>query len=89
MAANLSLSQAFYVLNLFPSFVMFGMNGFYVSASEEIQGHHGPLVPNSRLNNSGCSGPIISIIKLIRDLRAIYTVTKFGADWFIFADVRG
>ena len=24
---------------------MFGMNGFHVSASGAIQGHHGPLVP--------------------------------------------
>ena len=31
-------------LNQFPSNVMFGMNGFHVSASGAIQGHHGPLV---------------------------------------------
>ena len=33
-----------YVLNQFPSNVMFGMNGFHVSVSGAIQGHHGPLV---------------------------------------------
>ena len=30
------------------------------------------------------SGPISSIIKLIRDLMVIYTLTKFDADWLIF-----
>ena len=33
-----------YVLNQFPSNVMFGMNGLHESASGAIQGHHGPLV---------------------------------------------
>ena len=28
------------------SSVMFGMNGFHISASGAIQGHHGPLVPS-------------------------------------------
>ena len=32
------------VLNQFPSIVMFGMKGFYISASGAIQGHNGPLV---------------------------------------------
>ena len=32
------------MFNQFPSNVMFDMKGFYVSASEAIQGHHGPLV---------------------------------------------
>ena len=34
------------------------------------------------------SGPIISIIKLIRDLMVIYILTKFGTDWLIFVDAR-
>ena len=34
------------------------------------------------------SGPISSIINLIRDLMVIYILTKFGADWFIFVDAR-
>ena len=44
MATNFSPCQGSYVLNQFPSNVMFGMNGFHVSASGAIQGHHGPLV---------------------------------------------
>ena len=46
MAANFSPCMGSYVLNQFPSNVMFGMNGFHVSASGAIQGHHGPLVNN-------------------------------------------
>ena len=34
------------------------------------------------------SGPIRSIIKLIRDLMITYILTKFGADWLIFVDDR-
>ena len=34
------------------------------------------------------SGPISSIIQLIRDLMVIYILTKFGADWLIFVDVK-
>ena len=44
MATNFSPCQGSYVLKQFPSIVMFGMKGFYVSASETIQGHHSPLV---------------------------------------------
>ena len=44
MATNFSPCKGSYVLNEFPSNVMFGMNGFHVSASGAIQGHHGPLV---------------------------------------------
>ena len=44
MATNFSPCKGSYVLNQFPSNVMFGMNGFHVSASGVIQGHHGPLV---------------------------------------------
>ena len=43
MATNFSPCKGSYVLNQFPSNVMFGMNGFHVSASGAIQGHHGPL----------------------------------------------
>ena len=43
MATNFSPCKGSYVLNQFPSNVMFGMNGFHVSASRVIQGHHGPL----------------------------------------------
>ena len=44
MATNFSPCKGSYVLNQFPSNVMIGMNGFHVSASGAIQGHHGPLV---------------------------------------------
>ena len=44
MATSFSPCKGSYVLNQFPSNVMFGMNGFQVSASGAIQGHHGPLV---------------------------------------------
>ena len=44
MATNFSPCKGSYVLNQFPSNVMFGMNGFHVSASGAIQGHDGPLV---------------------------------------------
>ena len=44
MATNFSPCKGSYVLNQFPSNVMFGMNGFHVSDSGVIQGHHGPLV---------------------------------------------
>ena len=43
---------------------------------------------NSRADNLDSSGPISSIIDLIRDLMVIYILTKFGADWFIFVDDR-
>ena len=43
---------------------------------------------NSRADNLDSSGPISFIIKLIRDLLVIYTLTKFGADWLIFVDPR-
>ena len=44
MATSFSPCKGSYVLNQFPSNVMFGMNGFHISASGAIQGHHGPLV---------------------------------------------
>ena len=49
MATKFSPCKGSYVLNQFPSNVMFGMNGFHVSASGAIQGHHGPLVYSSKL----------------------------------------
>ena len=44
VATNFSLFVGSYILNKFPSIVMFGMKGFHVSASGAIQGHHGLLV---------------------------------------------
>ena len=53
MATNFSPCKGSYVLNQFPSNVMFGMNGFHVSASGAIQGHHGPLVLCFRNKSQG------------------------------------
>ena len=44
MAFKFSPCYGSYVLNQFPCIVSFYMKGFHVSASEAIQGHHGPLV---------------------------------------------
>ena len=43
---------------------------------------------NSRADNSDSSGPISSIIKLIRALLVIYILTKFSDDWLILVDAR-
>ena len=43
---------------------------------------------NSRADNSDNSGPISSIIELIRDLIVVYILTKFGDDWLTFVDAR-
>ena len=53
MATNFSPCKRSYVLNQFPSIVMFDMKGFHVSASGAIHGHHGTvvvlrLIPNSQ-----------------------------------------
>ena len=34
------------------------------------------------------SGPISSIIELMRALVVIYILTKFGDDWLVFVDAR-
>ena len=54
MATNFSPCKGSYVLNQFPSNVMFGMNGFHVSASGAIQGHHGPLVFQITVKTNWC-----------------------------------
>ena len=69
MATKFSPCKGSYVLNQFPSNVMFGMNGFHVSASGAIQGHHGPLVIE-------CF-PIFSAQILISDLAHFHTLTPF------------
>ena len=63
MATNFSPCKGSYVLNQFPSNVMFGMNGFHVSASGAIQGHHGPLVYMYLQNTV----PLAYIIRKTRD----------------------
>ena len=46
------------------------------------------LFSNSRTDNSHSSGPIRSIIELIRGLMVVFILTKFGTDWLIFVDAR-
>ena len=46
------------------------------------------IFPNSRANNSSCSGPIGPTIKLIQILLDINILPKFSADWSIFANDR-
>ena len=62
MATKFSPCKGSYVLNQFPSNVMFGMNGFHVSASGAIQGHHGPLVRGSVLGQD-TSEPSLVLVK--------------------------
>ena len=43
---------------------------------------------NSRADNLDSSGPISSIMEVMRDLMVIYILNKFGADWLISVDAR-
>ena len=58
MATNFSPCKGSYVLNQFPSNVMFGMNGFHVSASGAIQGHTGPSWPSCFICMKGMAKPL-------------------------------
>ena len=71
MATKFSPCKGSYVLNQFPSNVMFGMNGFHVSASGAIQGHHGPLV---HLNQT--VSQIIKMFAKLFNYHAIYNRLK-------------
>ena len=62
MATNFSPCKGSYVLNQFPSNVMFGMNGYHISASGAIQGHHGPLVRFPRHGQNSFQVLIIVIV---------------------------
>ena len=70
MATKFSPCKGSYVLNQFPSNVMFGMNGFHVSASGAIQGHHGPLVYKSKTIIFSIQREII-ITSLLRKLTKV------------------
>ena len=65
MATKFSPCKGSYVLNQFPSNVMFGMNGFHVSASGAIQGHHGPLVVTKTLVDAFPFLPVPNYVKEI------------------------
>ena len=67
MATNFSPCKGSYVLKQFPSNVMFGMNGFHVSASGAIQGHRGPLVgENQRYCYS--AGIVVVVVVVVQKL---------------------
>ena len=81
MATNFSPCKGSYVLNQFPSIVMFDMKGFHVSASGAIQGHHGPLVFNERIipaisNFQGMSAKKDSLLQ-IEEIVRIYANSKY------------
>ena len=57
MATNFSPCKGSFVLNQFPSIVMFGIKGFHVSASGSVQGRHGPLVLD--VKNSDGKGMVL------------------------------
>ena len=46
------------------------------------------IFPESKANNSGCSSPMEPMIEFIQILLDITILTKFGADWSLFADDR-
>ena len=46
------------------------------------------IFPNSRANNCSCSSPIRPMIEVIQILLDINILTKFGAEWSMFADDR-
>ena len=75
MATKFSPCKGSYVLNQSPSNVMFGMNGFHVSASGAIQGHHGPLVP--KINGQE------NILRAICKTAASIDIVKQKMKWIV------
>ena len=59
----------------------------FVDAREQTKSNAATF-PNSRANNSSCSGPIGPTIELVQILLDINILPKFGADWSVFADDR-
>ena len=90
MATKFSPCKGSYVLNQFPSNVMFGMNGFHVSASGAIQGHHGPLVDNHQQIKFGSLR--VKIIRLyfqpLKEVLFLYykNNSNFWSTFFTFAN---
>ena len=72
MATNFSPCKGSYVLNQFPSNVMFGMNGFHVSASGAIQGHHGPLV--SLTSNLKSKTAFVCVKEMVQPVRSCFAL---------------
>ena len=67
---------------------MFGTNWSTFVDARVYKSQIQQFFANSKADNSHGSGPIKSIIQLIQDLMVTYILTKFGADWFIFVDVK-
>ena len=89
MDTNFSPFKGSYVSNQFPSNLMFGMNGFHVSASGVIQGHHGPLVLAARqlgLLLPDAAGPDQMFTG--PDQLFVSEVRKCIITWFSLADTK-
>ena len=65
-----------------------GADWFIFVDARELTKWNEAIFPNSRANNSSSSGPIGPMIKFIQILLDINILTKFGADWSIYADDR-
>ena len=66
----------------------FGADWFISADARELTKSTVAIFPNSRANNSSCCGPIGPMIEFIQILLDINILTKFGADWSIFANDR-
>ena len=66
----------------------FGANWFIFVDARELTKSDVAIFPNSCANNSSCSGPIRHMIEFIQILFDINILTKFDAEWSIFADDR-
>ena len=66
----------------------FGADWFIFVDARELTKSNAAIFPNSRANNSSCSGPVGSMIELIHFLLDINILPKSGADWSIFAECK-
>ena len=68
--------------------IKFGADWFIFVDAREYTKLNAAIFPNSRANNSSCSGPIGPMIRLIQILLDINILPKFSGDWStcIFAD---
>ena len=82
MATKFSPCKGSYVLNQFPSNVMFGMNGFHLSASGAIQGHHGPLVASDLNPRVTAKATCYHTIPCFNDPQEMQVTSKFSFSMF-------
>ena len=66
-----------------------GADWFILVDARELTNLNAAIFPNSRANNSRCSGRIGPWIRLFQILLDINILPKFSADWTIFADDKG